>query len=324
MTPHMKSILCSAVLGIVVIGCDSTFSPKGPYEPKLVVYSVLSPHGDQQFVRLGVTYDVEGFDPAVHSTEEMIRGATVNMVHDGQTFVFRDTLIRRADSSRYSSPIGAYVAQPFRLVPGSRVQLSVVTQSFGTLTAETNVPGRGFISLTNSYVLRQVSSFESKIVVLLQIAPQARGYLLRYYIVYEVFKNGTWVLERRQFPLSAISFAGRNEFVLIFPKLERRSAEAFQQTLQPETVAIDQLAYQITLESILNEYSVSDLKFRHVVFELIQVDAHLYSYFNIVNGFQDEYSIRTDLPDYSNIRGGVGVVGAYMVDSLRVPLPERF
>jgi hypothetical protein len=53
---------------------------------------------------------------------------------------------------------------------------------------------------------------------------------------------------------------------------------------------------------------------------LTQVEDNLYKYYNIVNGFQDEFSIRTDLPDYTNIRGGVGLFGAMTEDSVVVDL----
>jgi hypothetical protein len=53
---------------------------------------------------------------------------------------------------------------------------------------------------------------------------------------------------------------------------------------------------------------------------LTQVEPNLYMYYNLANGFQDEFSIRTDQPDYSNIQGGFGVFGAMTVDTVRVDL----
>jgi hypothetical protein len=51
---------------------------------------------------------------------------------------------------------------------------------------------------------------------------------------------------------------------------------------------------------------------------LTQVDANLYTYYHIVNGFQDEITIRTDQPDISSIQGGVGMFGAMAVDTARI------
>jgi hypothetical protein len=49
-----------------------------------------------------------------------------------------------------------------------------------------------------------------------------------------------------------------------------------------------------------------------------QVEENLYKYYNLANGFQDPYSIRTDQPDFSNIQGGLGIFGAMTLDSVRV------
>jgi hypothetical protein len=139
-----------------------------------------------------------------------------------------------------------------------------------------------------------------------------------------VYRNGSWQRERRAFPRSVITYVSTNRFDFVFPKLERRSAEPFLQNPHTETVAIDQLGYQIVVEEIIEQYGAQNVQFRHAMFELIQVDPPLYNYYNIVNGFQDEFSVRTDLPDYTNIRGGVGVFGSFTVDSVLVSLPSSF
>jgi hypothetical protein len=72
---------------------------------------------------------------------------------------------------------------------------------------------------------------------------------------------------------------------------------------------------------------LADLKSRYgevnvtrALYVLTQVDANLYTYYSVVNGFLDPYSIRTDLPDFTNITGGVGLFGAIVEDSLYVDL----
>lgn len=313
-----------AVVSLFLGSCDNAFNPKGLHEPKVVVYSILSPNESKQFVRLGLTYDVEGFDPTVHQVEEFIEGAVISVQMGSQTFAFRDTVVARPDSTRYRGPIKAYVADPFRLIPGSPVRLSVTTPQYGTVSAESTIPQNGIIQVKNSYLLTQSSEFETQLIVLVDIAPNARGYLLRHFVVYDALKSGVWVRERREFPVSVVVFAGRNERVFVFPKLTRRSSEPYRDNLQTETIVVDRLGYLLVIDQILKDYGANNVKFRYTLFQLNQVDAHLYSYYNVVNGFQDQYSIRTDTPDYTNIRGGVGVFGAFMVDSVRIVLPEQF
>jgi hypothetical protein len=73
-----------------------------------------------------------------------------------------------------------------------------------------------------------------------------------------------------------------------------------------------------TLNDIALMYAASNPVLKNAVLVLTQVDANLYNYYNVVNGFQDEFTIRTDQPDVSSIQGGVGMFGAMTVDTVRV------
>jgi hypothetical protein len=57
-----------------------------------------------------------------------------------------------------------------------------------------------------------------------------------------------------------------------------------------------------------------------VWFYLYEIDKNLYNYYSIANNFQDEYSIRVDMPDYTSIKGAYGVFGGISVDSVSIPL----
>jgi hypothetical protein len=81
-------------------------------------------------------------------------------------------------------------------------------------------------------------------------------------------------------------------------------------------------AYRKTVEAVLA--SASSIRFKQDVFLLIQFDEPLYNYYFVANGFKDRSSIRLDEPNYTNLSGGVGIFGSLAVDSIAVPLPERF
>ena len=83
-------------------------------------------------------------------------------------------------------------------------------------------------------------------------------------------------------------------------------------------------AYEYALNQVRLRHQNDQLKFRSVLFVMTQVEPNLYNYYNIVNGFQDPNSIRTDHPDYTNIQGGIGVFGAMTHDSTLYTLPDDF
>jgi hypothetical protein len=325
---RMKNRRCLGLMvvgcGAIFFGCDEPLNPKGEHFPQLVVYSILTPKSDTQYVRLSSTYDVDGFNPFEKRTEEFVSGALVQITQGNQTYTFAETSINRTDSTRYSTPIHAYQSFPFLALPGSQVTLTIQSARFGISTATTVIPNRGTIDPSNSASLRRPSIVQSNITILLRIAPQTRGYIVRYFLVYESLEAGAWVEHEREVPVSIITYAGVPGYTPVFPKLERRKTEASVQSVQTETISYTHSAYRTTIADIRSTYGPANVRFKHVLFVMTQVDPGLYNYFNIVNGFQDEFSIRTDLPDYTNIRNGVGVFGSFTVDSTIVDLDSSF
>jgi hypothetical protein len=118
-----------------------------PFEDRIVIFSVISNDRDMQFVRLSINYDIPGFDASANRTDMAVTGAQVSVAGPTSLFVFRDTLIPRPDTSRYDTPIQAYVASPFRAEPGERYSLVVTSGKFGSASATVTLPDRPFISV---------------------------------------------------------------------------------------------------------------------------------------------------------------------------------
>ena len=100
-----------------------------------------------------------------------------------------------------------------------------------------------------------------------------------------------------------------------YPVLTRRDTNPFVR-YQVEYFKLD--AYKAFLTDLKSRYGIITIS--GATYLLTQVDRSLYTYFNLVNGFQDPFSIRTDLPDYTSVEGGLGIFGALVEDSLYVDL----
>jgi len=304
---------------VLLTGCDEPFSPKGPFQEKVVVYSVLSHQTDTQFVRLFLTYDPPGFDPLEQNIDRQIVGAQVTMSDGNQTVAFRDTTIARWDTSRYTTPIRAYVGHPFRPVGGRTYSLTIQTPQHGIVTSATTVPGPAIVDVVNPYVLTDPARYPTlDIVVALFIAPATRGYLTRFFIEYEIVAATSSFIERVEVP-SFLRFV-QDQPQKLYPALARRISGGNLAGDNRETSTFSVQAYSYALAEVRSKYAGNIIRFRRAIFFATQVDVNLYNYYNIANGFQDPYSIRQDLPDYTNIKGGLGMFGAFTVDSVSVGL----
>lgn len=318
-----SAILVLSAMLLFFGGCDNTFDPKGTFKDEVVVFSILNLKEPKQFVRVYSTYDTPGFDPLAISTDNPVTDAVVTIYDQaipGLRYSFMDTTIARLDTSRYASFIHSYVSTGFQPVGGRTYVLTVISPKRGSFTATTVVPPTTVFEISNTFVLREPSRFpNTPIAVRIWITYQTKGYVMRFLVKYKYSVDGIDHLETLEVPtrVSASDAGGKKTYAT----LTRRTTIPSVFTQASEVVEFDYQAYIITLTEIRQKYGDKSLFFQEAEFILTQVETNLYNYYSVVNGFQDDYSIRTDQPDYSNINGGAGLFGGRTTDTLSYALP---
>ena len=311
-----RCILVTAVV-FVVGGCNEAFEPKGEFQEEYVVFAILTSVRDTQFIRFYKTYDPPAFNPLEYSTENSVTGAAIQISNGSTVYAFRETTLVRADRSRYQNDIQAYVAHPFPVERGETYTLSVQTGSGDDIEAELTVPGEAALTIGNIAAFRSPTAFRNGFITLFSaLSPATFGFQVRAFLEYDLRENGVFVRKREELPTAVRDRLNCQEFRPLFHTLQRR------RQLQPDLTTFDVLAYTTMLAKVWNTYSPFDVRMRQVVFELTEFDPALYAYLNTVNGFRDEFSIRTDEPDFSNIPGGRGIFGAMTKQSIAVSLPD--
>jgi hypothetical protein len=307
MKPKKTKWIWCAYLTLLVWSCDNSFSPKDNYQERFVVYCVLNPLEEVQFVRLYRTYDVDGVDPLKHSTDTPVSDAQITIDGGGQHAEFRDTVVKRDSYDRYSSDIVAYCTSGIRIDPRMSFQLSVTTQD-DSFNARVTVP-RSVGLILNDGSAKLIDPSHQQTCNCIRVRAQAsgtneaRGYLFRLYIEYSRNLEGVQLYLRKEVPLRYAG--GQDTLQPVFPFLDRSSTVDF---------SID------SFSKVLGEISADPAN--EVVgakFITFSFDVNAYNYYQIVHGFGDPYSVRLDSPDYSNIPMGSGVFGALAVDSMFVP-----
>ena len=306
-----------------LLACQESFDSKGGHDPQLVVYSVMTAQTDTQLVRVYSTYDPPAYDPLTVVTDNPVTDAQVTISTGGQTYVLRDTLITRIDRSRYASDIRAFIANPLSVQPGVAYTLSINSPTRGIITASATIPDKGSMILVNPFAVEAPSLFTGQDLSLqVTLSRHARGYVMRLYLVYEYTSGSITYTKWSEVP-SAVRTIG-NETIESFPRLARRTSSSTTTSGGREAVSIPNSAYRHQINKIIAQYGGLNLKFLSAIFILSQVETNFYNYYNVANGFQDQFSIRTDEPDYSSIKGGVGVFGGMVNDTLVKTLPASF
>jgi hypothetical protein len=282
----------------ILNGCNEPFSPKGPFEQRLVTYSVLNAQSDTQYVRLYLNYNPPGFDANAATKEQLDTTALVTISSGNQNFVFHDTIL--------TSSLHAFTNISFKPQPGHTYSLTIASQ-YGNVTATTTIPGHGFLSFPNqSPLLFPGASGANTIDVECVPGPNTKGFLIRFILFFGLSSDTTFV-GSIEIPISYGQDAS-GQATPVFSQLQR--------LVDPRTTISFPVAnYVQTLAQLTAQYGAKIVP-KQAKFYLIEVDESAYDYYNVVNGFQDKFSIRADQPDYSNIRNGLGVFGSFSVDTL--------
>jgi hypothetical protein len=307
-TPVLITLLfLCALLGL---SCNKEFSPKGPFQDQLVVYSVLSNERDLQYVRVYSNYDVPGYDPFVSTADRQILGAQVIVSAAGETHVFRDTLLPRADTSRYKTPIHAYVSN-WQPQQGQIYNLQVAAGSGVTNASNVSVPAKPTrLEIINRGILDDPPDANTPTGIYFSalLNPTAKGFSCKMFIEYAVTTAAGSKTQQVEV---------MDNVYTITPLISRNQNNS-------AWLMRNRNAYVFALSSVLNKNRGQQVVFKRVIFRLLQFEQNMYDYYSIVHSFQDPFSIRFDEPDYTNLSNGYGLFGAYSLDSLVHIYPDDF
>jgi hypothetical protein len=317
----------AALRGILLAGlflaCNQPFDPRGGAEPKPIVFSVLSTDRNLQFVRVERSYMPVGSDPLQYAVDGFVPNATVT-VNDGNITVrFHDTTLSRSDTSRFKFPLRAYCFGPFVPRYGIQYEVTVQTSELGTATGKVTVPTGAKLAFgaTASDVMDYPGSHQKSdaIPVEILLSDVTKGYIGRLFIDYTLFRDGQWIGEHAEVPVR-FKYSGTKDFRWVtYAQFTRRP------TGHSMILAYNNEIYNFALIDIAyTKYPTNKIVFNRIVFQFVQIEQNLYDYYLLAHAFEDPQSTRLDQPEYTNVAGGDGVIGAYTLDSIAHQLPENF
>ena len=312
---HYILLLVPAIAGALLFSsCNHSFSPKGPFKQQLVTYSLLTDERDRQFVRIYQTYDVDGFDPFQNKTDGQVVGAQVAIVDGNTTYMMRDTILPRASTSHYDSPIHAYVGD-FSARRGRSYQLVLDLGQGNSATATVTVPDYlTRLWMVTGFNLDEPGAEQKKVLyVWIYAASTAltKGYAGQMVVQYQMLTPSGWQDREDEVPPDeGYSLTNR-----VISRNNENGGLSFSRS---------NVMYRSLLLAITGSNPNTSIVFKRLVFRVLQVDQNLYDYYKIVHGFQDPYTIRYDQPDFTDMSSGFGLFGGYTIDTLVHELPPNF
>ena len=305
------SVLASIVL---MISCNDQVDPKTAFAEVYSLNCVI--RGDTSFQVATITrsYDVSGFDPSTNHNDPFVGGASVKVYYDDSVFVFRDTTMTRPAGSSYTTPMHYYYNSKLRPQKSAQIKIVATLPDGKTLTAGSTT------FAVNQFIIDRSSNFtlESSGVIPqpISFSWMYLGSPIEYYvapelvILYSKNVNGTAVEMQKKVPLYYL-----NNQTPLYPPIEP----------DPGSIGFPMNVVNKAMEEISEgDPNKQSYTLEKAVFRLFILDKNLTTYYSANQTFLDEFSVRVNQPDYTNINGGLGIFGTYAVQQITLKIAYSY
>ncbi|HMU43338.1 MAG TPA: DUF4249 family protein [Ignavibacteriaceae bacterium] len=303
-----KRLLLSLVIlaSLSILSCEEEFNPKIDFQEKYILYSIINPDSSFQTAVLLKTYDVPGYDPYINSADPSVKDATILLVQNDRAFFLRDTVISREDTSRYNAQQFFYYTNDFEINGDDSLQIVAVLPSGKTLSALTKLPESVTFDTSSDHLLpvedQQYFQF------IWDGPVSSRWYLpkLTFYYLVDGIRYG------KDIP---ITYSNENgNWVPEYPGVTNTNTVRFEMT---------------SLDSVFRQISEGDEDKSHyiilgAVLSLLVFDEELSRYYSTTNGFLDDFTVKLDETDYTNIDGGFGIFASFVRSQTGAVFNETF
>ena len=296
---------------LTLSSCDESFNPKGGYTEKYVLNCVLRGDTSYQVAILTHSYNVDGYDPYTNVTDPAIAGADIRLWYNDSVFVFRDSVVDRIGETRYSDSLKIYYLKNLNLLYNKPVEIEALLPNGRRLSSATMTSKEiMFDDKNSSKVIPPVNT--SLVQVLWDNNSETAYYLPRFKVTWYRTVNGQSEMHVMEIPLRYNQEG--DQYVPVYPN------PSFQ-----TSVFYDPESIKRALESISggdpdkNNYSV------HInnQIEIFGLDENLVRYYS-ANIQDNNFTVRLDETDYSNINGGFGVFGSYVIKNYDIRFNADF
>jgi len=309
----MKNLLL-LLLGLAILfglsSCDQSLNPKGDYVERYVLNCILRGDSSYQVAVVSHSYDVKGFDAYKNTTDPAITGADLRLWYNDSVYVFRDTVVTRLGDVRYDDSLKIYYLKNIHLDYNKSIEIEALLPNGRRLnSSSTTAKEIIFDDENSSKVIPPVNTS----LVDIQWNDTENGYYLpRFVVTYYKKVNGQQEQHTIEIPVKYIQKDG--EYVPVYSRV----SNLFGISYNPDDI-------KRALQSISegdpdkSNYSVS-ISNQVIVYAL---DQNLVRYFS-ANSQDNSFTVRLDEYDFSNIEGGFGVFGSYVINNYTIKFTPEF
>jgi len=306
---------------LAVLSCSDSVDPKGSPKQDYVFYCIIKADTTFQTAYLSRSYDVPGLNPELNTIDPVLKNAVITLKcgpsANNVTYNFKDSAVARVDTSRYKGAFNFYFADKINLISRNfydlpvPVSINVQLPDGNVLTSQTesipagdlylqmgNIAKETFISVYDPAKLEKACGFRWSFLNHFNSSSKY-WYLPSLEISYSKTENGIPVRRYAKVPVSISSANG--EEIPMYPVVTKFNYILFMKEY------VDKALRDISAgDPNKSSYTVHGLR---LVVNIL--DKGSAGYYASKTTFSDEFSVRLDVAEFSNVNGSLGVFGIY-------------
>lgn len=296
----IKRLLFFLVLVFVSLSCDENFNPFGDYKERYILTCLLDGNTNFQVATLSKSYFTGSFNPYDNTTDPTLIGAEIRIWYTDSVYLFKDSTIERQDTSRYKNPFKFYFTDKVKPTAGKTVEIEALLPSGKRLRSINVTPNDISFTNQNPTVIPPVN--ENYLNFSWQAQSTYSFYDIRIMVTYYKNENGTIIKYVKEIPIAYKTNEGVDD--PIYPPAARQTIVSY-----PMEVITEFLESISTGDENKSNYTI-ELKPK---VEVLVMDEGLSRYYSSTSQSLNDLSVRLDENDYTNIDGGYGIFGTYII-----------
>jgi len=303
------AIILSA-LCLLFNSCDNSFNPYGEYKESYVLTCMLRADSLGQIATITKNYPENSSEYT--GLNNWITGAEVTVWQGDAVYVFKDSTGIINDPVLGPKEISFYYHPDLKLLPDQPLEIEALLD-FGKRLKATSTSPKSliFTNVASSTVIPPVGN--DNFVVAWSTAGPGDFYVARLMIRYLKKIDGVDTKFTYTVPVEYVMQNG-NE-VPVYATPHRNTSESFKFTA---------ITRAMELISDGEENKALFTIYQNPIIEAIAMDENLSRYYSVGSDSFDDLTVRVNSTDFTNIDGGFGVFGSYIINNQTITkiLPE--
>jgi hypothetical protein len=314
-------------ISLSLISCEENFSPKTGFRDEYVLNSIISGSagGTKSSIYISVSklYNVDGLNPYLNKTDPVVLGAAVTIRQNNRTYECLQDTLQRSDTSRYNTPYIYYASPPLEVNYYDQFWITANLPNGEKLSGYTRIP-RPFIpaysfdftggittrinrflwgnSWEISWDIFANDLFFPKLVIVYQKKLESTIYISD--STGQVIDSINYTTKEKEIPMKYINQDG--SLKPVYPTYTTGNSIIY------DFDAIDSAMVQISA----GDPNKKNYRIISIIFQMTEFDHELSNYYSSTHGYLDNYSLRLDETIYSNVNGGIGIIGSKVFTSI--------